>query len=258
LLNYLKDIFKFKDLIINLTTKELKLKYKSSVVGFLWSFLHPLMMIIIYSLAFKIILKIPIENFAVFVFIGLLPWTFIQSSLSQCTTSIINNQNLVKKVYFPRVIIPLSVILSNFVTLLINFIILFGALFFYKIELNYSLIMLPVILIMTLLMVIGLSVFLSSLTVKFRDMSHLVDVIFMAWFYLTPIIYSSAMVPEPYKSYILANPMTGIIELYREVLLHGRIPLISDLLLPLAYSVVVFILGMWFFYKRENKLAEEL
>lgn len=258
MLNYLKQIISFKDLLVNLTTKELKLKYKNSIIGFLWSLLNPLMMLMIYSIAFKIILKIQVENFPVFVFVGLLPWMFVQGSISQSTNSIINNQNLVKKVYFPRAIIPLSVVLSNFISLLINFIILFAALLFFKIQLTSSLILLPLILFITLLMVSGISMFLSSITVKYRDVSHLVEVIFMAWFYLTPIIYSSAMVPEPYHSYILANPMTGIIELYRTVLLYGKFPHLTELTLPLIYSCVVFLLGLLIFFKKENKLAEEL
>lgn len=258
MLDSIRKIFFYKDLLINLTVNELKLKYKNSVIGFLWSLLNPLMMLIIYSIAFKIILRISVHNFELFMFVGLLPWMFVQGSISQSTNSIINNQNLVKKVYFPRIILPLSVVFSNFINFLMTLVVLFFALFIYKIRITAAFFLLPVILIITLLIASGISIFLSSITVKYRDVSHLVDVIFMAWFYLTPIIYPLSMVPEPYKSFILANPLTGVIEMYRSVLLDGKLPEFGSFVVASIYGVLLFFAGVWIFMIREGKFVEEL
>ncbi|MNM54377.1 Teichoic acid translocation permease protein TagG [compost metagenome] len=258
MISYLKSIIFYKDLLRNLTSNEMKLKYKNSILGILWSYIYPLMMIVIYNFAFKIILRMTIENFALFVFIGLIPWNFVQSSISQSTNSIINNQNLVKKIYFPRAIIPLSVINSNFLTMIISHVILFGAMYFYKVEFTFALIVLPILWIVLYLVVSGISLILSSITVKYRDVSHIVDVVFMAWFYLTPVIYSLSMVPEPFNRIIQLNPITNLIELFREVLLQGEFPDVSDLAGALLYSLVLFGIGLYVFYRREKNFGEEL
>ncbi|WP_025690583.1 ABC transporter permease [Paenibacillus zanthoxyli] len=258
MIDYLKNIIYYKDLLGNLTSNEMKLKYKNSILGILWSYIYPLMMIIIYNFAFKIILRMTIDNFALFVFIGLIPWNFVQASISQSTNSIINNQNLVKKIYFPRAIIPLSVINANFITMIISHIILFGAMLFFNVEFTLSLIMLPFLWIILYLVVAGISLVLSSVTVKYRDISHIVDVVFMAWFYLTPVIYSLSMVPEPFNKIIQLNPITNLIELFREVLLKGDFPRFLNLAGTFGYSFVLFIIGLYVFYRREKNFGEEL
>ncbi|MDQ0192099.1 ABC transporter permease [Paenibacillus wynnii] len=258
MINYFKNIIYYKDLLGNLTSNELKLKYKNSILGILWSYIYPLMMIVIYNFAFKIILRMTIDNFALFVFIGLIPWNFVQASISQSTSSIVNNQNLVKKIYFPRAIIPLSIINANFLTMIISHVILFGAMFFYNVEFTLSLIVLPILWIILYLVVAGISLILSSITVKYRDVSHIVDVIFMAWFYLTPVIYSLSMVPEPFNKIIQLNPITNLIELFRQVLLKGDFPDFSVLSTAFGYSLILFFVGLYVFHKREKNFGEEL
>lgn len=258
MISYLKNIIFYKDLLGNLTSNEMKLKYKNSILGILWSYIYPLMMIVIYNFAFKIILRMTIDNFALFVFIGLIPWNFVQASISQSTNSIINNQNLVKKIYFPRAIIPLSVINANFITMIISHIILFGAMFVYHVDFTASLLVLPILWIILYLVVAGISLVLSSITVKYRDVSHIVDVVFMAWFYLTPVIYSLSMVPEPFNKIIQLNPITNLIELFREVLLEGKFPDLINILFTFSYAVVLFAVGLFIFYKREKNFGEEL
>ncbi|MFK4170241.1 ABC transporter permease [Paenibacillus lautus] len=258
LLNYLKSIINYRDLLKNLTSNELKLKYKNSVLGLLWSYIYPIMMIVIYTFAFKVILRMTIENFALFVFVGLIPWNFVQSSISQSTNSIINNQSLVKKIYFPRAIIPISIVNANFLTLLISHLILFGAMYFYDVPIKLSILILPILWIILYFIVTGLSLLLSSITVKYRDISHIVDVIFMAWFYLTPVIYSLSMVPDPYNSIIQLNPITNLIELFRTVLLDGEFPAVDEMLKTGLYSILLFIAGLFIFYKREKNFGEEL
>lgn len=258
MLSYIKDIINYKDLLKNLTQNELKLKYKNSVLGLVWSYIYPIMMIVIYTFAFKIILRMTIENFALFVFIGLIPWNFVQSSISQSTNSIINNQSLVKKIYFPRAIIPISIVNSNFLTLLISHLILFGAMYFFSVPIRPSIVLLPILWLILYFVVTGISLLLSSITVKYRDISHIVDVIFMAWFYLTPVIYSLSMVPDPFNTIIQLNPITNLIELFRTVLLEGQFPEMQKIFKTLSYSILLFLIGIFVFYKREKYFGEEL
>jgi ABC-2 type transport system permease protein len=248
------EILKYKELLINLTKKELKLKYKNSVIGFLWSFLNPLMMLIIYTFAFKVILKIPIENFC-----GLLPWIFFQSSIQMSTTSIISASNLIKKVYFPRQIVPLSQTISNFINFLITlFILLIAAVFVFKIKITIAIIVLPIILIMLFLIVFGIGLALSALNVFYRDVSHFVEVFFMLWFYLTPIIYSIDMLPKKYQTLLFFNPITPIILSIREIILNGNLPTLKLIGIALMWSIIFMVIGTKIFSKREHRFAEEV
>lgn len=252
------NFFRYRDLLINLTMKELKLKYRNSVIGFFWSFLNPLLMITIYTIAFKTILRIQIDDFALFVFIGVVPWSFFQGSISQSTNSIVSNQGLIKKVYFPRAVIPLSIVMSNFINMIINFIIVFISLYFFKIEITYSIVLFPILSIVLFLITAGISLLLSVLAVKYRDISYLVDVFLIAFFYLTPIIYSSDMVPKPFITIINFNPLTSVIEGLRKILLEGKILDFPVLISSIFYAIIIFCVGLFVFMLKEKKIAEDL
>ena len=252
------EILEFKELLINLTKKNLKLKYKNSVLGFFWSFLNPLMMMIVYTFAFKYVLKIKIPNFTVFLLAGLLPWTFFQSSIQESTNSIVNNAALIKKVYFPKEIIPISGILSNFINFFITLIVVFVAIIFFKIKIGLSIIVLPLILLLLLLFTIGLSLLLSSLNVLYRDISHFVEIIFMAWFYVTPIVYSMDLIPQKFKIILLANPMTLIVESIRATLLYNTMPKIKYLLIIMLVDFMFVLVGYKVFDNMQKSFAEEI
>lgn len=258
LIERIKDILNYKELLQNLTVKELKLKYKNSVLGFFWSFLNPLMQMVVYTFAFKYVLKVPTENFSVVLLAGLLPWTFFQNSIMTGTTSIINNGNLVKKVYFPREILPLSLIFSNFVNFLITFIVLFLAIMVFQVKIGIAILFLPVILILLLGITIGLSLILSSLNVYYRDISHFVEILFMIWFYLTPIVYSVELIPQKFKTIILLNPLSLVVESVRDCVLYNRIPNGKYLLGMLAYALVLLVLGFKIFRDKEKSFAESI
>lgn len=258
MINTLEEIIKYKELLFNLTSKELKLKYKNSLLGFLWSFLNPLMMLVVYTLAFKYIMKVEIENFTLFILIGVLPWTFFQSSIQVCTGAIVNNSGLIKKVYFPREIIPLSNILSNFINFLITLSVLFIAMGISKVQIGINILVLPLLLILLLGFTIGLGLMLAALNVRYRDTSHLVDVAFIALFYLTPIVYSLDLIPENIRVYMLLNPMTLIIQSLRECLIYNSLPKLSYLIVIIIIDVVIIKLGHLIFKKIEKEFAEEI
>ncbi len=258
MLKKLKEIMEYRELFKNLTIKELKLKYKNSMIGFFWSFLNPLMMLVVYTFAFKYVMKITVPNFTVFVLSGLLPWTFFQGSIQGSTNSIVSNGALIKKVYFPREIVPLSQIMSNFVNFLITLLVLFLSLFIFKIKIGVSLIFLPIILLLMLSITIGISLALASLNVLYRDVSHFIEIIFMAWFYITPIVYPIDLIPKQYEKFILLNPMTLVIQSIREIIMNNSIPPYSYTIGLVLYSVIFIFIGQYIFGKIEKSFAEEI
>lgn len=258
MIGYIKELIKHKELLINLASKELKLKYRNSTLGFLWSFFNPVLMLIVYSFAFKYVLGSKIENFTVFLLAGLLPWTFFQSAVQMSTNSIVNNANLIRKVYFPREIIPLSLILSNFINFLITLVVLIIAIVVFRVTVSFKLIIVPFSLLLLLLFTIGLSLILSSLNVYYRDISHFTEIIFMAWFYLTPIVYQLSMIPEKFKMLLLLNPMTLIIECIRAPLVNNTFPNLNYVIIITIIDILLIWIGYKIFKNLEKSFAEEI
>ncbi|AAK80285.1 ABC-2 type transport system permease protein [Clostridium acetobutylicum] len=258
MINSIKEILKYKELLQNLTMKELKLKYRNSALGFFWSFLNPIMLLIVYTFAFKYIMHQTTPNYTVTLLAALLPWQFFQGAVQGSTTSIISNSNLIKKIYFPRQIMPLSIIFSNFVSFLITLVILFGAMIVSQVPFSFTILLLPIILLLLLVFSVGLSLILSSLNVLYRDVSHFVEVLFMLWFYLTPIVYVLDRIPILYKNILLINPMTMIVECIRSVLLEGKMPNPFYIVVILVWDIVLLYVGDRIFRKIENDFAEEV
>ena len=258
MIEQIKEIIKYKELLQNLTVKELKLRYKNSALGFFWSILNPLMMMVVYTFAFKYVLRITTENYAVVLLAGLLPWTFFQASISSATVSIVSNGNLVKKVYFPREIIPMSMIFSNFINFLITFIVLFGAVIISRIHIGLPILLLPVVLILLLAITVGLGLILSAYNVPYRDVSHFVEIIFLAWLYLTPVVYSLDLVPEAFRGIILLNPMALVVESIRACVIYSSVPDMKYLLGMLIYAVLLLAIGFRVFSKIEKGFAETI
>jgi ABC-type polysaccharide/polyol phosphate export permease len=258
MINVFKEILQYKELLINLTAKELKLKYKNSALGFLWSFLNPLLMLLVYTFAFKYVLKIKIDNFPIFLLAGLLPWTFFQASVQGSTNSIVANSNLIKKVHFPREIIPISIIASNLINFVIMFLVLIVALFSFEIRIGMTILFLPLVFALLAVFTIGIALALSSLNVLYRDVSHLIEVVFMIWFYITPIVYSIDLIPQNYRNLLLINPMSLVIESFRSIILHNNLPNATYLLGLFIYDIIVLFIGTAIFRSIEKSFAEEI
>jgi len=258
MINKLKEIFKFKNLVYNLVSRDLKVKYKGSILGFLWSLLNPLIMLIVYTIAFKYIIKIRVENFPLFFLCGFLPWIFFNLSLSMSVSSIKDNASLVKKVYFPREILPLSIVLSNLVQFLLTFIILIPALAIFKVKLGFPLLLLPLIIVFQLSFTLGLSYILSALNVFYSDVRHLLEIFLQIWFWLTPIIYPVSFVPERFQTLYRLNPMVVFVESYRNSLLYNKWPSHYELLSLFFISAVFLIIGHFVFNGYNRRFAEEI
>lgn len=258
MINKLKEIYKFKNLVYNLVARDLKVKYKGSILGFFWSLLNPLIMLIVYTVAFKYIIKIRVKDFPVFFLCAFLPWSFLSLSLSMAVSSIKDNANLVKKVYFPREILPLSIVLSNLVQFLLTFIILIPALFVFKIKLGLPLLLLPLIIIFQLVFTLGLAYILAALNVFFSDVKHLLEIFLQIWFWLTPIIYPTSFVPQRFQSLYRLNPAVLLVESYRNSLLYDKWTALPELLALLGISLLFLFIGHLIFNGYNKRLAEEI
>lgn len=252
------EIYRLKYLIYTLVAKDLKVKYKGSVLGLLWSLLNPLLMLIVYTVAFKYIIRIRVENFAVFFLCGFLPWTFLSSSLTMGAGSVIDNSNLVKKVFFPREILPLATVFFNLIQFLLTFIILVPALFIFKIELGAALLFLPLVIILQMMFVLGCTFVLSALSVFYRDIRHFLEVFLQVWFWLCPIIYPITMIPERFRFYYMLNPFAIFIESYRNILLENSIPSLMIFASLTSISLIFLFLGYSIFQYNNKRFAEEV
>jgi len=215
-------------------------------------------MLLVYTIAFKYIIRIQVENFPLFFLCGFLPWTFLSLSLSMAVSSIKDNANLVKKVYFPREILPLSIILSNLVQFLLTFVILIPALLLFKVNLGFPLLFLPLIILFQLTFTLGLALILAALNVFFSDVRHLLEIFLQIWFWLTPIIYPVSFVPERFQSLYRLNPAVLFVERYRNALLYNKGLSLLNLLSLFLIGIIFLLLGQLIFSSYNRKFAEEI
>jgi ABC-2 type transport system permease protein len=269
------EIASSRDLMVNLTLRELRSKYKRSVLGWAWSLLNPLAIMLIFTVVFRFFLKIDIPPgdpsglhvFAFFLLCGLLPWNFLSNGMSGGMTALVGNANLIKKVYFPRQVLVAANTASWVVSLLIELGVLAVALLIAgNFVLPWLLPVLVLIVIQTVF-VAGIALMLGVLNVYFRDVQHLVGIVLQLWFYSTPIVYPLTLVPEqatlfgaeiPVLTLFKLNPMVGFVEAYRDLLYDLRLPPLADLSYLVAVSVVTLAVGLAVFNRLEPKLAEEL
>jgi ABC-2 type transport system permease protein len=254
MISNLRELYQFRELLKNLVIKELKLRYKRSVLGFLWTMLNPLMMMIILTLVFSQMMRFDMKNFAIFLLCGLLPWNYFSHSVSMSTMSLISNANLINKVYIPKAVFPLSIIFSNMVNMILSLIPLFLLMLFMGIDIQPSIFLVPLLLLILMLFTTGISLFISCVNVFFRDFTHMIEIIITAWFYLTPIIYPADMIPAKYEMVFRLNPLVYIIGSFREVIFYGKIPDFSIMANSLLASTFSFVIGYWYFYKNEKQI----
>jgi ABC-2 type transport system permease protein len=252
------SIFQYRELLKNLVIKDLKVKYRNSVLGFLWSLLNPLMMIVVYSVALKYILRVQVENFPLFLVVGILPWNLFSGTVIDSTEAIISNANLIKKISFPREILPLATVLFHFAQFLLALLIFFPALIFLGAPWTLAIATYPLVLLLQLVFTLGAALFLSAITVSYRDVKYLTEVALMMLFWMTPIIYHLSMVPEPVRWLFELNPMTAYITAYHDILYWGRWPSAQMLVLGGVWAGVALGVGSWAFRRRQRFFAEDL
>ena len=257
-MNIFKKIYNYRELLKNNVKKEIRGRYKQSFLGVMWTFLNPLLQLAVYAFIFPLILKTTQPYYVIFVCVGLIPWTFFTATISQSTWTIIGNGNIVKKVYFPREILPISVVTSNMVNFLISTIIIVAFCLFYGLGLTKYILLYPVILLIQYVFQLALSFVLSAITVYFRDLEHFVQIFLMLLFYATPIVYSSESIPDAFKFIIILNPMAHIIEAYRDIFYNQTMPDLAALGTVFVISIALCIGGYFIFKKLQRGFAEQL
>ena len=248
------------DFLMAMTTKEIQARYKRAVLGFLWILLNPLLQMIVMGVIFQFFIKVPVDNYFLFLFSGLLPWNFFSYSVSKNTPMLIHERNLIKKAKFPRETIILSVVLSNLFHFLIALSMLILLLIGDKIFSDHYSFLEIIVYIFRMLWIIpvvgllafftsGFALLTSSLNVKFRDMDFFVQAVMPLWFYATPIVFTLQLLPKPLNLFFYINPMTGILELFHKVLLNSPVLSLPLLLLSLAIGTFFSVLGIIVFLK---------
>jgi lipopolysaccharide transport system permease protein len=254
----IKNILQYKELIKNLVVRDLKVRYKRSILGVFWALLEPFLLMVLFSVIFSILLRIRIENYPIFLLCGILPWSFFATSLSYSAGSIAGNATLIKKIYFPREIIPLTVVISRLTNFLISLCLLFIFLIVFRIKLTYYIAYLPLILGVQLVFILGLSLLSSALNTFYKDIGFILQFTLFGWFYLTPIFYPITMVPEKFLSLYMLNPMATIVYSYRNILFYGISPDLNYLLISVFVSALCLVMGHYVFRRLEFRFAEVL
>ena len=255
----IKELYAYRQMIFSLVKKDLRGRYKGSVLGFLWTFINPLFQLIVYTMVFSFILKTTIERYYLYLFVALIPWIFFSSAITVGAASVVAQKDLVKKIYFPRMVIPISYVTSCFVNMLLCFIVVFAVVVCTGAGVNFiALLTLPVIMIVEYILALGMALLTSAVTVYFRDLEHILGIVSMAWMYMTPVMYDKSIVPDRLLPIFNLNPMTHVIECYRAVLYSKEVPDLTSLLSALSLGVLFLLIGCLVFNKLQRHFAEEL
>ena len=248
----IKELWHYREMIISLVKRDLKGRYKGSAMGFLWTMINPLLQLAVYTFVFSVIMPSGVERFYLFLFVALVPWLFFSTCLSTGTTVIFAQQEMVK-------ILPISFTISQFVNMLLSFVVIFIVLIFSGIKFNFkALACLPIIMLIQFILCLGITFVVSALTVYLRDLEYILSIISMAWMYLTPILYPIENVPEAYRGICYINPMTSIIVAYRDILYSSKVPEMGTLVIAVFMGILLLAIGLVSFEHLQRHFAEEL
>lgn len=249
-------LYRYRWLLYELVVRDLVLRYRGSVLGFVWTILNPLLFMVIYTLVFSVYLRIGIAHYAVFLIAGLVPWQWFASSVQAGTSSIVDGRMFVGKTVFAPIILVLVPVLSNLVNLLFSLPILVAIVLIFRVPLGWSLLALPLLLAIQFLLTSGIAMFLATLNVFFRDLQQLIAVVLLLLFYLTPIIYSLSSVPEGFRPYVLGNPLAALIVSYQDIFYENSFPSWKHLLYALLASAALFYAGRAVFERYKDSFAD--
>jgi lipopolysaccharide transport system permease protein len=258
MISHFVELTRSRDLLWSWTVRELKVRYSQSVMGSAWAILQPLALMIIFTLVFSIFLKIPTNGvpYAIFAYTALLPWTFLASSLTLAIPSLVNNMNLVSKIYFPREVLPIASITATFVDFLIGSVTYIILMAIYHIQVQWTIVFVPLLILIQIILTLGVTLFASALNVFYRDIRFIIPLALQVWMYLSPVIYSVETVPEGLRPFYFLNPMAILIDSYRRVILFGLTPDWPYLGLAVAISLLIALLGYRYFKSAERSFAD--
>jgi len=252
-----KELWAYRELFLVLVQRDIKVRYKQTVLGVVWAVLQPVLTMLIFTVIFGGLAKIPSDGYpyAIFVFAALLPWTFFANAVSTSSMSLVASANMVSKVYFPRIIIPLASIGGGLIDLIISTFVLLSLMAWYGVGWSANLLLAPVLLLGVIFIALGVGTLLSALTVAYRDFRFVVPFLVQIWMYATPVVYPASLVPEKWQWVMFLNPMAGVIEAFRSAFL-GRPFDLPSIAISFAVAVVIFIWGIAYFERVERRFAD--
>jgi len=254
----IKDVWAYRELLYFLVWRDLKVRYKQTVLGVLWAIIQPFFLMVVFSIFFGKLAKIPSEGipYPIFAYTALLPWSYFAKSLNACSESVVAQRHLITKVYFPRLIIPASSVLSGIVDFAISFGILLVMMFYYQIIPTLTALLVPLLIIMSMATALGVGLWFSALNVRYRDIRYAISFLIQFWFFATPVVYPSSLIPGMWRFLYGLNPMVGVVEGFRGALL-GKGQIIGP---PFILSIIVIVLllltGIFYFRRMEKEFAD--
>lgn len=253
----LPELWDQRELLYYLTLRDVKVRYKQTVLGVAWVVLQPLMMTLIFTVVLGMLVRIPTGNvpYPILVYVGLLPWTFFSSAVSSAGSSLIGNSQLITKVYFPRLLVPMAAIGSRLIDLFIAFAILAGMMIYYRVGVGWTTLLLPVLVLLTTLLALGVGTLLAAINVKYRDIGVLLPVVIQLWMYVSPVLYPASLVPARWRRLYDLNPMVGIIQGFRGALFNEGFDRFA-LGVTAATTLVVLTCAAYFFRRAESSFAD--
>ena len=254
----LRELFAYRALIQALVVRDLKSRYRGSLLGFLWTFLNPILLMATYTLIFSVYMRVEMEHYAVFLMTGLLPWLWFSSSLQMGATSVLDGGGLLKKVFFPPQVLPTVVVLTNFANLLFSLPLLFGFLLLYGVRVGWTLVALVPLLMIQLVLTYGLTLIVAAVTVHYRDVAQLLTNFLTVWFFVSPVLYPAHLVPPEFAALLTLNPVAPLLMGYQNVLLHNSFPSWGPVGVAVGVAVGAIVLGMLVFNHFRWTFAEEV
>ena len=255
----IKELYDYRELLKSNIRKDIRGRYKASVLGVLWSFINPLLTVLVYAIVFPYLMRSTAENYIVYLVTGIIPWTFFQTVLNQCLTCIKSNAGIIKKVYFPRVILPISAMCSGIINFFISCLIILVFCVVWNVGISWHIILVPLIALIEGLFALGLGMALGAMDAYLQDLEYIVNFITQLLFYGTPIVYEiSQFSSQSVLSFLIRlNPMTTIMNSYRDVFLYHQIPDLGALAIVGVFTIVVVLIGYVIFTKLEKGFAEQ-
>src|SRR6266704_2371546 len=258
--HYLRDLWRYRELLQVLAWRDVSVRYKQTVIGAAWALIRPFLTMIVFTVVFGRLAKLPSEGtapYALMVFAGMLPWSFFSTALVDASNSLISNASLISKVYFPRLIVPIAAVMVAFVDFLISFAILVGLMVWYRFAPGRQLLLLPAFAAIAFMASLGVGAWITALNVKYRDFRYIIPFIVQFGLYVSPVGFSSGIVPEQWRLLYSLNPMVGVIDGFRWAIIGGDVRIFwPGFLLSLALVAVLLISGIWYFRKTEKTFAD--
>lgn len=253
-----RELWDYRELLFFLSWRDISVRYKQTVMGMAWAIIQPLLSMVIFSIFFGNLAKIPSDDvpYPIFSYAALLPWQYFSSAMSASGRSMVGSGKLLTKVYFPRLIIPLAAVLPPIVDFAIAFVILIGLMIFYGVAITWRLLWLPLFLLLALATALGVGLWLSAMNVRYRDIGYVIPFLAQFWMYASPVVYPTSMLPERYQLLYGLNPMTGVIEGFRWALLGTNTPPGPITLVSAGVVVLLIISGMMYFRRMEDSFAD--